>query len=80
MWSLIYNLGPYSPIIEFWLENLIPIESETLELIRKKFLNIQDYKDIEIYINFIGKMKSFCGAKSYLWESQIKIPIPTDKK
>ena len=80
MWSLIYNLGPYSPIIEFLLENLIPIESETLELIRKKFLNIQDYKDIEIYINFIGKMKSFCEANSYLWKSQIKIPIPTDKE
>ena len=53
MWGLIYNLGPFSRIIEFLLENLIPIKSETLELIRKKFLNIQDYNYIETYKNFI---------------------------
>ena len=79
MWSLIYNLGQFSPTIKFLIGNLIPIESETLELIREKFLSIQDIKDIEIYVNFIGKMKSFCGTNSYLWKSQIKIPISPDK-
>ena len=79
MWSLIYNLGQFSPVIEFLIGNLIKIESETLQLIREKFLTIQDIKDIEIYVNFIDKMKSFCGTNSYLWKSQIKIPISSDK-
>ena len=65
MWSLIYNLGPLSPIIDFLIQNLIPIESETLEFIKEKYLNIGEINDIEKYITFISKMKSFCN----LWKS-----------
>ena len=80
MWSLVYNLGPLSPIIDFLIQNLIPIESETLEFIKEKYLNIGEINDIEKYINFISKMKSFCNINSYFWKSQINITIPFDKE
>ena len=55
MWCLIYNLGHLSLIIDFLIENLIAIESKTLEFIREKYFNIEDINDIEKYSTFISK-------------------------
>ena len=49
-------------------------------MIREKYFNIRDIYDIEKYITFISTMKSFCNINSYLWKSQINIPIPIDKE
>ena len=66
MFSLIYNfIFTYNNVTNL-------IEKETLELIREKYLNIQYINDIENYIMFIGKMKSFCNINSYLWNKYRK--------